>query len=82
VQCLVPVHERSLHPLDRGDVLRSLGVQLWGLIPQGFRLVHQPPVRGPQGLDEGVEGTVLPPVPAELGVQSVESTVFLPGPTL
>jgi hypothetical protein len=62
---LVPVHERRLHPLDRGDVLRSLGVQLWGLIPQGFRLVHQPPVRGPHGLDEGV---VLSPVPAELGV--------------
>jgi hypothetical protein len=26
VQRLVPVHERCLHPLDRGDVLRSLGV--------------------------------------------------------
>jgi hypothetical protein len=26
VHCLVSVHERSLHPLDRGDVLRSLSV--------------------------------------------------------
>jgi hypothetical protein len=26
VQRLIPVHERSLHPLDRGDILRSLGV--------------------------------------------------------
>jgi hypothetical protein len=43
---------------------------------------YQPPVRGPQGLDEGVEGIVLPPVPAELGVQPVESVVSLPGLTL
>jgi hypothetical protein len=43
---------------------------------------YQPPVRGPQGLDEGVEGVVLPPVPAELGVQPVESVVSLPGLTL
>jgi hypothetical protein len=52
------------------------------LVPQGFCLVHQPPVRGPQGLDEGVKGVVLLPVPAELGVQPVESVVSLPGPTL
>jgi hypothetical protein len=82
VQCLVPVHERRLHPLDRGDVLRSLGVQLRRLIPQGFRQVHQPKVMGPKGLDEGVEGVVLPPVPAELVVQPVESAVPLLGPTL
>jgi hypothetical protein len=80
VQRLVPVHECRFHPLDRGDVLRSLGIQLWELVPQGFRPVHQPPVGGPQGLDEGVEGVVLPPVPAELGVQPVEGAVSLPGP--
>jgi hypothetical protein len=82
VQRLVPVHERRLHPLDRGNVLRSLGVQLWRLIPQGLRPVHQPPVRGPQGLDEGVEGVVLPPVPVELGVQAVEGVILLPGAAL
>jgi hypothetical protein len=60
VQRLVPVHERRLHPLDRGDILRNLGVQLRRLVPQGLRLVHQPPVWSPQGLDEGVEGNVLP----------------------
>jgi hypothetical protein len=59
-----------------------LGVQLWELVPQSFRPVHKPPVGGPQGLDEGVEGIVLPPVPAELGVHPVESVVPLPGPTL
>jgi hypothetical protein len=32
VQRLVPVHERHLHHLDRGDVLRSLGVQLRRLV--------------------------------------------------
>jgi hypothetical protein len=82
MQHLVSVHERSLHPLNRGYVLHSLGVQLRGLIPQGFRPVHQPPVRGPQGLDEGVKGVVLLSVPAELGIQPVESAVSLPGPTL
>jgi hypothetical protein len=67
VQHLVPVHERCLHPLDSVDVLRSLGIQLRGLVPQGLRPVHQPSVRSPQGLDEGVEGVVLPPVLAEIG---------------
>jgi hypothetical protein len=52
------------------------------LVPQGLRPVHQPPVRGPQGLNEGIEGVVLPPVPVELDVQMVESVVPLPGPTL
>jgi hypothetical protein len=82
VQRLVPVHERCLHPLHRRDVLHSLGIQLWRLVPQGLRPIHQPPIRGPQGLDEGVEGVVLPPVPVELGVQAVESAVPLSGPTL
>jgi hypothetical protein len=35
-----------------------------------------------QGLDEGVEGFVLPRVPVELGIQAVEGVVPLPGPTL
>jgi hypothetical protein len=82
VQRLIPVHERRFHPLGRGDVLRSLGVQLWELVPQSFRPVRQPPVRGPQGLDEGVESVVLLPVPVVLGVQPVESVVSLPGLTL
>jgi hypothetical protein len=47
VQRHVPVHKCRLHPPDHGDILRSLGVQLWGLIPWGLRPVHQPPVRGP-----------------------------------
>jgi hypothetical protein len=34
---------------------------------------------GPQGLDEGVEGVVLPPVPVELGIQAVKGVVPLPG---
>jgi hypothetical protein len=68
VQRLVPVHQRRLHPLDRGDVLHSLGILLWRLVPQGLGPVHQPPVCSPQGLDKGVEGVVLPPVPVDLGV--------------
>jgi hypothetical protein len=82
VQRLVPVHQCLLHPLDRGDVLHSLGVQLRRLVRQGIRSVHQPSVRRPQGLDEGVEGVLLPPVPVELGVQAVEGVVPLSGPTL
>jgi hypothetical protein len=52
------------------------------LVLQGFCPVHQPPVVGPQGFDEGVEGVVLLPVPARLGVQLVEDAVPLPSPTL
>jgi hypothetical protein len=51
------------------------------MVPQGLRPIHQPPVRGPQGLDEGVEGVVLPPIPVELGVQAVKSVVPLPSLT-
>jgi hypothetical protein len=82
VQRLVPVHKRRLHHLDCGDVLCSLGVQLRRLVLQGLHPVHQPPVRGPQGLDKGVEGVVLPPVPVELDVHAVEGVVPLLGPTL
>jgi hypothetical protein len=37
---LVPIHKRRLHPLDRGDVLRSPGVQLRRLVAQGLCPVH------------------------------------------
>jgi hypothetical protein len=32
VQCIVPLHQRRLHPLDRGDVLHSLVVLLRRLV--------------------------------------------------
>jgi hypothetical protein len=64
------------------DILRSLGVLLRRLVQQGLGPVHQPPVWSPHGLDEGVEGVVLPPVPVELGIQAVESVVPLLDPTL
>jgi hypothetical protein len=80
VQRIVPLHQCHLHPLDRGDVLYSLGVLLRRLVQQGLGPVHQPPVWRPQGLDEGVEGVVLPPVPVEVGVQAVEGVIPLPGP--
>jgi hypothetical protein len=35
-----------------------------------------------QGLDEGVEGVVLPPVPVEVGVEAFEGVVSLPDPVL
>jgi hypothetical protein len=82
VERLVSVHERRLHLLDRGNVLHSLGVQLRRLIPQDLRSIHQPPVRGSQGLDESVDGVVLPPVPVELVIQAIEGVVPLPSTTL
>jgi hypothetical protein len=44
--------------------------------------VHQPPVRRPEGLDEGFQGFILPPVPAGLDIEAVEGDIPLPGPAL
>jgi hypothetical protein len=44
--------------------------------------VLQPPVVGPQGLDKGIEGVVLVPIPVTLGAQPVKAVVLLLGPTL
>jgi hypothetical protein len=79
---VVPLHQRRHHLLDRRDVPRALGVLFRRMIQQGLGLVHQPPVWGPQGLGEGVEGIVLPSVLAEIGVEAVEGVVSLPGPAL
>jgi hypothetical protein len=82
VQRVVPLHQRRLQPLHRGDIPRGLGVLLRRLVQQGLSLVHKPPIWRPQGLDEGVKGVVLPPVLAEIGVEAVEGVVSLPGPAL
>jgi hypothetical protein len=59
-----------------------MGVLFRRLVQQGLSPVHQPPVRRPQGLGEGVEGVVLPPVPVEIGIKVVDGVVPLPGPAL
>jgi hypothetical protein len=61
------------------DIPRGLGIRLRRLVQQGLGPVHQPPVWRPQGLDEGVDGVVLPPVPTEIDVEAVEGVVSLPG---
>jgi hypothetical protein len=52
------------------------------LVQQGLGPVHQPPVWRPQGLDEGVERVLFPPVLVEIGVEAFEGVVSLPGPAL
>jgi hypothetical protein len=81
-QRVIPLHQHRPHPLDRGGASRGLGALLQGQIQQGLSPVHQPPDRRPQGLDEGVQGLVLPPVLVKVGVQVVEGIVSLPGPAL
>jgi hypothetical protein len=44
--------------------------------------VLQPPVVGPQGFDESVQGVVLVPVPVALGAQLIEAVVPLSSPAL
>jgi hypothetical protein len=48
------------------------------MVQLGVSPVHQPPIWRSQGLDEGVEGIVLPPVPAEISVEAVEGVVSRP----
>jgi hypothetical protein len=81
-QRVVPLHQRRPHPLDREGASRDLGALLRGQVQQGLSPVRQPPVRRSQGLDEGVQGLVLPPVPMKVGVEAVEGVVSLPGPAL
>jgi hypothetical protein len=78
-QRVIPLHQRRPHPLNRGGVYRGLGILFRRLVQQRLGPVRQPPVWRPQGLDEGVEGVVLPPVPAEISVEAVEGVVSLPG---
>jgi hypothetical protein len=49
------------------------------LIPHGPQPVVQPPVVGPLGLHEGVEGVVLVSVLVPLGAQPNEAVIPLPG---
>jgi hypothetical protein len=81
-QRVVLLHQRRSHPLDHGGAFLGLGALLRGQVQQGFSPVRQPPVRRPQGLDEGVQGPVLPPVPVKVGVEAVEGVVSLPCPAL
>jgi hypothetical protein len=46
-QCVVSLHQRRLHPLDRGGASRGLGVLLQRQVQQGLSPVRQPPVRRP-----------------------------------
>jgi hypothetical protein len=52
------------------------------MISQGFRPVRQPPVVGPQGLDEGVESVALLLEPVELGAHLVDGAIHVPGADL
>jgi hypothetical protein len=51
-------------------------------MPHNLQPVLQPPVVGPQGFDERVQGVVLVLVPVVLIAQAVEAVVPLPGSTL
>jgi hypothetical protein len=79
VQRIVPLNQHRLHPHDRGGAFRGLGALLWGRVQQRLSPVRQPPVRRPEGLDKGLQGLVLPPVPAVIGIEAVEDGVPLPG---
>jgi hypothetical protein len=79
---LVSFQERVLHHVDRGGALCRLGGLVLKLVPHEPQPVLQPPVVGPQGLHEGVEGVVLIPVPIALGAQSSEVVIPLPSSTL
>jgi hypothetical protein len=81
-QHVVPLDQHRPHPHDRGGAYRGLGALLRGRVQQGLGPVRQPPVRRPERLDKVLQGFVLPPVPAELGVEAVEGDIPLPGPAL
>jgi hypothetical protein len=52
------------------------------LVPHSLKPVLQPPVIGPQGLHEGVEGIVLLLVPVAFRAQLSEAVVPLRSPAL
>jgi hypothetical protein len=66
----------------RFSLARGLALQLQEVVSQGFHPVRQPPVAGPQGLDEGVEGVALLLEPAELGAHLVKGAVPVSGADL
>jgi hypothetical protein len=53
--------------VDCGAAFHNLDALVQELVSHGTQPVLQPPVVGPQGLYESVEGFVLAPVPVELG---------------
>jgi hypothetical protein len=69
-------------PLRDWRASRSLGALLRSQVQQSLSPVRQPSIRRPQGLDEGVQGLVLPPVPVKVGIEAVEGVVSLPGRAL
>jgi hypothetical protein len=79
LQRLVSCQECGLHHLNRRGALRSLHALVQELVSHGLQPVLQPPVIGPQGLHEGVEGVVLVSVPVPLDAQPNEAVVPLPG---
>jgi hypothetical protein len=82
VQRVVPLDQHRPHPHDRGGAFRGLGALLWGRIQQGLGPVRQPLVRRPEGLDKGLQGFILSPVPAGIGIKAVEDGIPLPSPAL
>jgi hypothetical protein len=81
-QRVVPLHQHRPHLHDRRGAFRGLGVLLQCRVQEGLGPACQPPVRRPEGLDKGLQGLLLPPVPVEVGVKAVEDGVPLPGPEL
>jgi hypothetical protein len=81
-QGLVPLQERGPHLVHRGAAFNSPCPLLQELVPHSLEPVLQPPVVGPQGLNKGVQGVVLVPVPVSLRAQLIEAVIPLPSPTL
>jgi hypothetical protein len=81
-QSLVSLQERSLHLVHRGATFDCLRPLVQELIPHSLKTILQPPVIGPQGLHEGVEGVVLQLVPVAVRTQLSEAVVPLPSPAL
>jgi hypothetical protein len=67
-QRVIPLHQHRPHPHNRGGAFRGLGALLRGRVQQG--------------LDKGLQGLVLPPVPAKIGVEAAEGDEPIPGPAI
>jgi hypothetical protein len=63
-------------------VRRVLPCALVELIAQGHGPVQQPVVRGPEGIDERVEGVAPLPEPMELSGRLIKGTVLIAGAVL
>jgi hypothetical protein len=81
-QRLIPIDEGRANPLEGGGARRVQPFALLELIAQGHSPVRQPAVRGPQGVNERIEGVAPLPELAELGAHLIEGAVLIAGVVL